>query len=145
MSRVANPVRVELPKPPGTLAADAGTGLRHLLRLRNPILPPVRHSGPDASYDVHNLYEVNDDAPAVIPDFRPGEDFLRITLDARAHGGAIEVRVRLRLSADGRDAEIWVDGALLAVLKDAAGTTLADLYIQTVAEGQDSQGSGSRA
>lgn len=76
--------------------------------------------------DVFWIYPEGSGAePAVITDFKPGEDFLRITLE---HGSGGEVAVVP--SDDGADMLVKVDGQTVVVLQGATGASMQDLYVE---------------
>lgn len=69
-------------------------------------------------------------APAVIEDFVPGQDFLRITLDPSLH---IELpSVEVTLSDNGQDSLVTIDGVLVAVLQGTPSASIADLYVEVL-------------
>ena len=79
-----------------------------------------------AGADVFWIYPEDSGAdPAVITDFEPGEDFLRITLD---HGAAGEVA--LVPSEDGADMLVQIDGQTVAILQGATEAGASDLYVE---------------
>ncbi len=79
--------------------------------------------------DQFHLYSA-ETTPAVIGDFHPGEDFLRITLDPGQHLSVPEVEVGP--SADGQDGLVRVGGVTVAVLKGAPTATTGDIYAEVV-------------
>jgi Ca2+-binding RTX toxin-like protein len=62
--------------------------------------------------------------PAVITDFAPGEDFLRITVGTEMQG-----LVKVVPSEDGADRLVLLDGQLVAILEDSTAT-VADIYVE---------------
>lgn len=74
--------------------------------------------------------------PLEISDFRPGDDMLCLTLDA-ADAAAGAPAVSVTPSEDGADAQVMVNGAVVAVLRGAPQASLANVYTEFAAEGAD--------
>jgi hypothetical protein len=85
------------------------------------------HGGSGA--DQFHLYS-SAGAPAVIDDFAPGQDFLRITLDPAQYVDVPSVEVAP--SEDGLDGLVRVDGVVVAVLQGTPSATVADLYVEVL-------------
>lgn len=70
---------------------------------------------------------------ADITDFQPGADFLRVSLNpAVGYGEALAVEVAP--STDGADAEVRVDGDLVAILRGAAEASASDVFVEVRAD-----------
>ncbi|RVT83309.1 hypothetical protein DXV76_13775 [Rhodobacteraceae bacterium CCMM004] len=67
-------------------------------------------------------------AVAEIADFVPGGDVLRISLDPQT--GVREMAVEVTPDASGENAEVRVDGTLMAVLTGAPGASALDIYVE---------------
>lgn len=85
----------------------------------------LAHGGLGA--DQFHLYS-SAGAPAVIDDFAPGQDFLRITLDPSQFTDLPSYEVSP--SGDGLDGLVKVDGVVVAVLQGAPMATLDDIYVE---------------
>lgn len=83
----------------------------------------------DATADLFQLYAVADD-PAVIDDFMPGQDFLRITLDPQQFRA--DPQVEVGPSGDGLDGLVRIDGMVLAILQGAPTATMDDLHVEVL-------------
>ncbi len=81
-----------------------------------------------AASDLFHLYHAGGN-PVVILDFAVGEDFLRVTLEPVAGDGDLP-EMEVRPSADGQDAEVRVDGDLVAILRGAPGASVSDVYAE---------------
>ncbi|HHS94142.1 MAG TPA: calcium-binding protein, partial [Rhodobacterales bacterium] len=65
---------------------------------------------------------------AEVTDFKPGEDFLRITLNPELDHG--DMALTIDPSDNGEDAEISVNGEMIAVLRGAAGASASDVLVE---------------
>ncbi len=65
---------------------------------------------------------------AEIEGFEPGSDILRISLDPEH--GLTDPQVRVDLSENGTDSEVWIGDRLFAALLDAPGVTPDDVMLQ---------------
>lgn len=113
-------------------AASGDTALMSLASLPGDDIAAVPPNGgdPDGGTAAAWLADAMN-GPERIDGFRPGEDILHITLEARLVQGAAP-RVAVIPDPDGAGAQVSLDGQVVALLPGAAEATLADVHLDRV-------------